>query len=79
MARRREPQKALGRAIRERRDELGLSQEDLAHGADLHTTWVSHIESGRVNPALGTVQRMATALELRTSELLARAEALESR
>ena len=74
MARRVEPQAALGRAIRELREERGLSQEALAHAADLHPTWVSHLESGRVNPAWGTVQRVAEALGVTVSELAARSE-----
>jgi transcriptional regulator with XRE-family HTH domain len=77
MAPRTEPQPALGAAIRKRREELGLSQEELGHVAGIHPTWISHIESGRNNPAWGSVRRIATALDLNVSELAARAEALE--
>lgn len=77
MAPRTEPQPALGKAIKQRREALGLSQEELGQRADIHMTWISHIESGRNNPAWGSVKRIALALGLTVSELAALAEALE--
>ena len=74
VARRTEPQEGLGAALKELRLERGLSQEELAHRASLHPTWISHLESGRENPAWGTVRRLAKALELPLSELAERAE-----
>ncbi|MGH2801749.1 MAG: helix-turn-helix domain-containing protein [Thermoleophilaceae bacterium] len=40
-------------------------------------TWISHIESGRTNPAWGTVARLAATLGVDVSELAARAEELQ--
>lgn len=77
MAPRTEPQPGLGRAIRELRNQRGLSQEKLGHLSEIHPTWISHIESGRNNPAWGSVKRIASALEVRLSELARRAEELE--
>lgn len=77
MARRTEPQAGLGAALKEMRLERGLSQEDLAHRASLHPTWISHLESGRENPAWGTVRKLAAALDVSLSTLAERAEALE--
>lgn len=77
MAPRTEPQEALGKAIRQLRKERGLSQEELGYRAEIHPTWISHIESGRNNPAWGSVRRIAAALGLEVSELAARAEELE--
>jgi transcriptional regulator with XRE-family HTH domain len=76
---RNEPQVALGRAIRQLRtaDELQLSQEELGLKADIHPTWISHIEAGRTNPAWGTVRRIADALDVSVSELADLAEQLE--
>jgi transcriptional regulator with XRE-family HTH domain len=74
MARRTEPQPALGRAIRRLRKERDLSQEELGHLSEIHPTWVSHIESGRTNPAWGTVRRIAKVLDVRLSELVLLAE-----
>lgn len=76
MAPRSDPQVALGRAIRQTRLARGLSQEQVAHGADLHPTWISHIESGS-NPAWGTVRRIASALGVEVSELAKLTEEVE--
>lgn len=77
MAPRTEPQPSLGQAIKQRREERGLSQEELGHASEIHPTWISHIESGRNNPAWGSVRRIAAALDLKVSELAALAEELE--
>jgi transcriptional regulator with XRE-family HTH domain len=74
MARRSEPQPALGRAIRRLRKDRDLSQEELGHLAEIHPTWISHIESGRTNPAWGTVRRIAAVLEVRLSVVVLLAE-----
>jgi transcriptional regulator with XRE-family HTH domain len=77
MAPRTEPQPGLGRAIKQLRTERGLSQEEIGLRAEIHPTWISHIESGRNNPAWGSVRRIAAALGVRLSELAALAEELE--
>jgi transcriptional regulator with XRE-family HTH domain len=77
MAPRTEPQPGLGQAIRQLRTERGLSQEELGLRAEIHPTWVSHLESGRNNPAWGSVRRLAGALDVKLSELAALAEDLE--
>ncbi len=64
----------LAQAIRSLRTERGLSQEELGLEAGIHPTWISHIESGRINPKWGNVQRIADVLEVRLSELAAMAE-----
>lgn len=77
MAPRSEPQASLGKAIKQLRKEQDLSQEELGHRAEIHPTWISHIESGRNNPAWGSVKRIAEALGLKVSELAKRAEHLD--
>jgi transcriptional regulator with XRE-family HTH domain len=77
MAPRTEPQPSLGKAIRQFRTEKGLSQEELGHRSEIHPTWISHLESGRNNPAWGSVKRIAAALDIRLSDLAARAEELD--
>jgi transcriptional regulator with XRE-family HTH domain len=77
MPRRDDPQIGLGRAIRELRSEFQLTQEALGHRADIHPTWISHIESGRINPTWGNVRRIATGLEVPLSQLAALAEEFE--
>lgn len=58
---------------------MRLSQEALGLRADIHPTWISHIESGRVNPTWGNVRRIADGLEVRMSRLVALAEVLEEK
>jgi DNA-binding XRE family transcriptional regulator len=68
------PHAALAEAIGNLRREADLTQEELAERADLHPTWISHLESGRVNPAWETVERIGWALEIPLRDLAALAE-----
>lgn len=77
MPRRDDPQIGLGKAIRTLRQEAQLSQEALGHRAEIHPTWISHIESGRINPTWGNVRRIAKGLKVPLSQLAALAEELE--
>jgi DNA-binding XRE family transcriptional regulator len=77
MGRRDQPQAALGQAIRELREERGITQEDLAHEAGVRTGTLSLIERGRSNPAWGTVRGIARALRISVSDLALKAEAIE--
>jgi transcriptional regulator with XRE-family HTH domain len=77
MPRRHDPQIGLGQAIRKLRTEVKLSQEMLGLRAEIHPTWISHIESGRINPTWGNVRRIAAGLRVNLAELAALAEAYE--
>ena len=77
MPRRDDPQVGLGRAIRALRHKAQLSQEALGERAEIHATWISHIESGRINPTWGNVRRIAKGLRIPLSALAALAEDLE--
>jgi transcriptional regulator with XRE-family HTH domain len=79
MPRREEPQIGLSKAIRQLRMEIHLSQEALGLRADIHPTWISHIESGRVNPTWGNVRRIAKGLQVTLPLLAALAEDLEAK
>ena len=70
---------ALGRAIRDVRSARHLSQEELAHRSGMHRTYLGGIERGERNPSYTNIRRLAAALEVNASELLARAERLERR
>lgn len=67
---------AFGQAVRERRDDLGLSQEKLGYRAALDRTYVSGIERGVRNPTMRIVWKLARALDTKPSTLLTEAEAL---
>jgi transcriptional regulator with XRE-family HTH domain len=77
MPRRDDPQIGLGKAIRTLRQEKKLSQEALGHKAEIHPTWISHIESGRINPTWGNVRRIAGGLGVPLEKLAALAEDFE--
>jgi transcriptional regulator with XRE-family HTH domain len=68
---------ALGTAVKARREELGLTQEQLALKGNLHTRWVSNIENAWRNPSYSSLRRLAASLDISTSELIARAEQIE--
>ena len=59
---------ALGTRIRELRRSLDLSQEELAHRARLHWTYVSGLERGQQTPTLDVVNRLARALGVTLAE-----------
>jgi transcriptional regulator with XRE-family HTH domain len=70
---------AFGHALRELRAERGLSQEAVALAAGLNRGYYSGVERGVRNVALANIAKIATALDVPTSEILARAEAIEAR
>ncbi|HWY18210.1 MAG TPA: helix-turn-helix transcriptional regulator [Solirubrobacteraceae bacterium] len=55
--------------LRRIRGELGLSQERLAHSADLHVSHVAKIERSDREPGVRTVSKLAKALGASASEL----------
>jgi transcriptional regulator with XRE-family HTH domain len=66
--------RALGHALVKIREEKGVTQRDLGLKAGIHPTWISHIESGRVNPTFVNLSRISSGLGIRTSELVRRVE-----
>lgn len=67
---------AFGLAVRLHRKRKGLSQEDLADLAQLHRTYVGGVERGERNISLKNIHVLASALEVRPSQLLDDADAL---
>jgi transcriptional regulator with XRE-family HTH domain len=61
---------AFGAAVRARRLELGMSQEDLAAACDLHRTYVGGIERGERNLSLLNIVRISRALDTGPPHLL---------
>jgi transcriptional regulator with XRE-family HTH domain len=72
------PQVALGRAIRLRREETGLSQEALADAAELDATSIRGLERGTSNPTWDVADRVSRALGLSLHELARMADELET-
>jgi transcriptional regulator with XRE-family HTH domain len=61
-------------AVQERRTELGLSRPELARRASLSYPYVAELETGRKQGSPSALHALASALDLTTPELLARAE-----
>ncbi|GHD63563.1 helix-turn-helix domain-containing protein [Jeongeupia chitinilytica] len=64
----------FGRIIRHARESHAWSQEALAERADLNRSYLGEIERGAVVPSLHTMAKLAQALGLKLSELVARCE-----
>ena len=64
--------KKVGKRVQQIRTSKGLSQMDLASKIEgkIDTTNISRIESGRTNPTIYTLHRIAEALEISVEELL---------
>ena len=61
---------ALGTNLREARERLGLTQEQVAERCGVHATEVSRIEAGKRDPQVSTLERLAKAVEMKPGQLL---------
>ena len=65
---------AFGAALRRLRRAGGLSQERLGLDAGVQRNFISLIETGHNQPTITTISKLAGALEMKASELVAEAE-----
>lgn len=63
--------KTLGRNIKYYRAKLGLTQEDLARLSGVYRSHLAGIESGNLNPAVKTIEKIARALNVSVADLFA--------
>lgn len=61
---------ALGANMREARERLGLTQEEVANRSGVHATEVSRMEAGKRDPRVSTLERLAKAVEVTPGQLL---------
>jgi len=61
-------------AIRRKRHKLNLSQEDFADKANIHRTYVSSIELGKVDISVAIAYKIAFALKMSLSRLIREVE-----
>jgi transcriptional regulator with XRE-family HTH domain len=61
----------LGRNVQRLRLDHGWSQDELAEQSGLHRTYVSQVERGVRNPTLMIIAKLAKALGVPPSDLLA--------
>jgi transcriptional regulator with XRE-family HTH domain len=65
---------ALSQIVRQRREALRLTQEEVADRAKLHRTYISDIERGARNLSLKSLADLAQALDVSIAELMTSAE-----
>jgi len=62
--------KVFGQVLKQRREFLNLSQEELAFEAGLHRTYISLLERGVKSPTLNVLFRLADALDIPPSQFI---------
>jgi transcriptional regulator with XRE-family HTH domain len=63
--------KELGKRVRQRRDVKNWSQEEFAHVAGFHRTYIGQIERGEKNLSFTNLAKISNVLGVTISELLA--------
>jgi transcriptional regulator with XRE-family HTH domain len=66
--------KSFGQAVRARRTELNMTQEDLAHASNLDRTYIGGVERGERNLSLANIHRIAVSLHISAASLMKLAE-----
>ena len=61
---------ALGKNLRAARKRLGLTQEQVAERSGVQAGEVSRIETGKRDPKVSTLERLAKAVETKPGRLL---------
>jgi transcriptional regulator with XRE-family HTH domain len=59
----------FGERVRKLRKEKGFSQEELAHKAQVHRTYIGMIERAEKNITLINIEKIAKALETKVTKL----------
>jgi len=62
--------KQFGKRVKQLRQENELSQEALAHLAELDRTYIPSIEKGERNVSLEVIEKLSKAFKIKISELL---------
>ena len=62
--------KTIGKNIRKRRKELGLTQEKAAEMIDISASFYSHIENGSKSASVKTMRKIAHCLEVSLDSLV---------
>ncbi|MFZ1024641.1 MAG: helix-turn-helix transcriptional regulator [Limnoraphis robusta] len=67
---------AFGQILKQKRETLKLTQEQLAFEVGLHRTYISLLERGIKSPTLDVIFRISMALNISPSELIREVEQL---
>ena len=60
----------VGLNVKQLRQDLGISQEELAFECGLHRTYISGVERGVRNPTVVVLEKVAKALKVSSARLL---------
>ena len=58
----------VGKRIKELRNKLGISQEELAFRSEIHRTYIASLEVGKRNVSIETLEKVVKALDVSMSE-----------
>ena len=58
----------VGNRIKELRNKLGISQEELGFRSGVHRTYIASLEVGKRNISISTLEKIVNALEVSLSE-----------
>ena len=58
----------VGKRIKELRNKLGISQEELAFRSEIHRTYIASLEVGKRNVSIETLEKVVNSLEVSMSE-----------
>jgi transcriptional regulator with XRE-family HTH domain len=67
-----EIREVLAKNLRQRRNDAGMSQEELAHRAGIDRTYVSALERCKFAASIEVLDQLATALRVEAADLLLR-------
>ena len=58
----------IGKRIKELRNNIGISQEELGFRSGVHRTYIASLEVGKRNISVATLEKIVNALEVSFSE-----------
>lgn len=61
-------QERIGKRITQLRNAKDLSQQKFAYEADIERSYLTHVEKGRKNISVGTLEKITTALGVTINE-----------
>ena len=59
---------AVGKRVKELRNKIGISQEELADTAQLDRTYITSVECGKRNISIVNIEKLANALDVTLAE-----------
>ena len=60
---------SVGKRVKELRNKIGISQEELADSAQLDRTYITSVECGKRNISIVNIEKLANALNVTLCEI----------